>query len=65
MVLLDDTYEHHVVNLTDKTRTILFCDIQRPLRQGVPDAINTWVINYLGPLTTRANAKIEKKSKMP
>jgi len=59
IVLLDDTYEHYVENNTDQTRTVLFCDIERPLRAGAPSAINKFVIEHLGPLTSRANAKNE------
>jgi len=59
IVLLDDTFEHFVENNTDTTRTVLFCDIERPLRAGAPEAINKFVIDYIGPLTSRANAKNE------
>jgi len=60
VVLLDDTYEHYVENNTDTTRTVLFCDIERPLKPGMPENINKFVIEYLGPLTSRANAKNEQ-----
>jgi len=59
VVLLDDTYEHYVENNTDQTRTVLFCDIERPLQEGLPETINKFVIEYIGPLTSRANAKNE------
>jgi beta-hydroxylase len=63
IVLLDDTYEHYVQNNTDKSRTVLFCDIQRPMQQGFPERINTWVIENLGPVTSRANDKNKKAIK--
>ena len=63
IVIFDDTYEHQVHNNTDKARMVLFCDVQRPLADGIPSSINDFVIEYLAPLTSRANDKNERTTK--
>lgn len=59
-VLFDDTFEHWVKNDTNKRRVILFCDVQRPLRSGFSNAINSFIVNKLAPITTRINDRLEK-----
>jgi beta-hydroxylase len=39
-VMFDETYIHYAENLTDETRLILFCDIERPLNNPVARWIN-------------------------
>lgn len=63
-VLFDDTFMHEVYNKSDKPRIILFCDIERQMKNNLYQSINTFIINKLAPLTTRVNDKIEKKSKI-
>ena len=53
-ILLDDTFEHWVVNNTDKTRIILFCDIIKPMN-FIGKNINEFIINNLGNYTKRKN----------
>lgn len=60
VAIFDDTYEHHVENNTDQTRTILFCDLERPMSTRSAQTVNQLVTNYLGPLTSRANRKKEQ-----
>lgn len=43
-VLFDDTYEHSVVNDTEESRVILFCDVERPL-PGIRGWINRCLMN--------------------
>jgi beta-hydroxylase len=59
-VLFDDSCVHYVENNTNKTRIILFADIERPLKGKVATKFNQWVCKYLAPLTTRQNDKQEK-----
>ncbi len=40
--IFDETYIHQAKNDTDRTRIILFCDIERPVRFRVVQAINRW-----------------------
>ena len=39
-VLFDETYVHHAENTTDQDRIILFCDIQRPLKNKIAHKFN-------------------------
>lgn len=41
-VVFDETYIHWAANESDTTRTILFCDIERPLRYRWAQAFNRW-----------------------
>ncbi len=41
-VLFDETYIHSAYNGTDVTRTILFCDVERPMRYGWAGRFNRW-----------------------
>lgn len=41
-VIFDETYIHWATNNSDTTRTILFCDIERPLRYRWSQAFNRW-----------------------
>jgi beta-hydroxylase len=61
-VLFDDTFEHYVVNNTDKRRIVLFLDVERPLESPVARALNAAFIKYVAPLSTRANDKQEARS---
>src|SRR4029078_9314403 len=42
-LLFDETYIHSAENGTDKTRIILFCDVERPLRTRAMQALNRFV----------------------
>ena len=53
-IVFDDTFIHWVENNTDKTRIILFCDIIRPMN-FIGKNINTFIIKYICPYTTRSN----------
>jgi len=41
-VVFDETYMHWAENRTDKDRLILFCDVERPLKNRVVRAFNRW-----------------------
>jgi len=41
-VVFDETYIHWAENTTDQTRTILFCDLERPLKYGWARRFNRW-----------------------
>ena len=62
-VLFDDTFMHQVNNDSNDLRIILFCDIERKMRNSFSQKINKLVINYLAPITTRVNDKQEKQVK--
>jgi beta-hydroxylase len=46
-VLFDETYIHSAKNDTDMDRIILFCDVERPLRNRVATAINRFFCKYV------------------
>lgn len=46
-VVFDETYLHEAHNLTSQNRIILFCDIERPLRNRVATAINRWFSRHV------------------
>lgn len=41
-VVFDETYIHWAENRSDVTRTILFCDVERPLKYGWAQRFNRW-----------------------
>ncbi len=41
-VVFDETYIHWAENTTDQTRTILFCDLERPLKYRWAENFNRW-----------------------
>jgi beta-hydroxylase len=59
-VVFDETYIHYAENKTDKTRLILFCDIERPLTSGIVSAINHFTINHLVKATASQNVDTER-----
>ncbi len=59
-VMFDETYVHWVKNETDKTRVILFCDIERPLRSRFMTLINRSVSAWLGRATAPQNLDDER-----
>jgi len=54
-VMFDETYVHWVKNETDKTRVILFCDIERPLSNRFMTGINRCISGFLGRATAPQN----------
>lgn len=41
-VVFDETFIHWAENTTDQTRTILFCDLERPLKYAWAERFNRW-----------------------
>jgi beta-hydroxylase len=59
-VMFDETYIHYAENKTDKTRLILFCDVERPLRSRILTAVNTFIIKHVVKSTATENVEGEK-----
>jgi len=59
-VIFDETYVHWVKNDTDKTRVILFCDIERPLSNRLMISINRRISGLLGRATAPQNLDDER-----
>ncbi|WP_462379005.1 aspartyl/asparaginyl beta-hydroxylase domain-containing protein [Pseudomonas sp. Marseille-QA0892] len=58
-VMFDETFVHWVKNETDKTRVILFCDVERPLPVGLR-SVNRWLSGVLGRATAPQNVEGER-----
>jgi len=58
-VLFDETYIHFVENNTDVTRIILLCDIERPLRVRLMQAVNRWVSRCVVAASSTQNVENE------
>lgn len=59
-VMFDETFVHWVKNETDKTRVILFCDIERPLSNRFMTRINRSISAFLGRATAPQNLDDER-----
>ncbi len=63
-ILFDDTFMHEVKNESNDVRIILFCDIKRPMKTATASKFNDMIIDYIAPITSRANNKLEKQIKI-
>jgi len=59
-VIFDETFIHSVNNDTDDSRLILFCDIDRPIRNPVMRAVNHFVAHHIVKVTQAQNMDTEK-----
>jgi len=59
-VIFDETYMHKVINDTDESRLILFCDLERPLKSRLLAAVNRLIGKWLGKATATQNVTTEK-----
>jgi len=59
-VLFDETYVHHAENKSDRTRIIIFCDVERPLRTEPMRRLNRVVHHFLGSATLTQNVEGER-----
>lgn len=46
-VMFDETYLHYAENKTDMDRVILFCDVERPMKNRIATAVNNFFCNTL------------------
>jgi beta-hydroxylase len=58
-LVFDETYVHHFENRTDQPRLVLFCDVERPMRNRLMQGVNRWVIANILPLTASKNVEGE------
>lgn len=59
-ILFDETFLHHVVNDTDQPRIILFCDVERPLKTPVIQALNRFTAKHVVKATAAQNLPSER-----
>ncbi|MBV8503301.1 MAG: aspartyl/asparaginyl beta-hydroxylase domain-containing protein [Paucibacter sp.] len=56
-VIFDETFLHYAENRSDRTRIILFCDVERPLTNGLARAINRGISDTLIRAAAAPNAE--------
>ena len=54
-IVFDETYIHKAINETDQDRIILFCDIERPMRNAVARVFNRFLARHVVSLTATKN----------
>jgi beta-hydroxylase len=54
-IVFDETYIHKAFNETDKQRIILFCDVERPMRNAVAQTVNRFMFNHFMRHTSSGN----------
>ena len=59
-VMFDETYIHYAENKTDMTRVIMFCDVERPLKNPIVRTFNRLTINHVVKSTASQNLAGEK-----
>jgi beta-hydroxylase len=59
-LVFDETYIHSVENNTEVTRLILLCDVQRPLRTRLMNAVNGWVCRHIIKASATQNTESER-----
>ena len=59
-IVFDETYIHWVRNETDESRVILFCDVERPIKNPLLRGFNRFASRHLVKVTATRNVKGEK-----
>jgi beta-hydroxylase len=59
-VVFDETYIHTAENRTDRTRLILFCDIERPVRTRLVRSLNHFICSRVMPAAATQNVEGER-----
>ena len=54
-IVFDETYIHKAMNETDQDRIILFCDLERPMRNGLARGFNRFLSRHVVSLTATKN----------
>lgn len=63
-VLFDETYIHHAANNTDKDRLILFCDIERPMKNQVGKLLNKFFGWFIMAAAESPNLETDKTGRL-
>jgi beta-hydroxylase len=58
--VFDETFIHWAENKTDKNRIIFFCDIERPMSNGIMTRVNHWVNTHIVKISQSPNVEGEK-----
>jgi beta-hydroxylase len=60
-VLFDDTFFHSVTNNSNEIRLILFCDVERKMKDDFSQSLNKLMIDYFSPIISNINDSQEKQ----
>ncbi len=58
--VFDETFIHWAENKTEKNRIIFFCDVERPMKNGVMTRVNHWVNTHIVKISQSPNVEGEK-----
>jgi beta-hydroxylase len=58
--VFDETFIHWAENRTDTNRIIFFCDVERPMNNGLMRRINHWVNTHVVKISQSPNVEGEK-----
>lgn len=58
--VFDETFIHWAENKTDKNRIIFFCDVERPMNNGIMRRLNHWVNRHIVKISQSPNVEGEK-----
>jgi beta-hydroxylase len=58
--MFDETFIHRAENMTDQTRIILFCDVERPMTSKLMAKVNHWVSRKLVKASATENVEGER-----
>ena len=58
--VFDETFIHWAENKTDKNRIIFFCDVERPMSNGIMPRVNHWVNTHIVKISQSPNVEGEK-----
>lgn len=58
--VFDETFIHTAENRTEENRVILFCDVERPMNNGVMRRVNYWVSEHIVKVSQAPNLEGEK-----
>jgi beta-hydroxylase len=59
-LVFDETFIHRAENMTDQTRIILFCDVERPMKFKFMTRLNRWVSQHIIKASATDNAEGER-----
>lgn len=62
--VFDETFIHWAENKTEKNRIIFFCDVERPMSNGLMRRINRWVNTHIVKISQSPNVEGEKVGAM-
>ncbi|WP_374491966.1 aspartyl/asparaginyl beta-hydroxylase domain-containing protein [Brachymonas sp.] len=60
-VVFDETYLHYADNHSGQNRIVLFCDVERPMRNRFAQAVNRWIGEHMVAAASSPNSEGDPK----